>query len=66
VSFTTITAGTEERVGILTFNRPQVLNAFNPTLIAEVGVAMRAFERTPPSPRSSSPAAAAPSPPAST
>jgi enoyl-CoA hydratase len=47
VSFTTITAATDGRVGILTFNRPQVLNAFDPTLMAEVGVAMRAFEQDP-------------------
>ena len=47
MSFTTITTRTEERVGVLTFNRPQILNAFDPTLMAELGVAMRAFEQDP-------------------
>jgi enoyl-CoA hydratase len=47
MSFTTITACVDQRIGILTFDRPKVLNAFDPTLIEEVGVAMRDFERDP-------------------
>jgi len=34
----------ENRTGILTFNRPQVMNAFNTALIAETHAAMEAFQ----------------------
>ena len=38
---------TDGRVGILTFNRPRVLNAFDPALIAEIGRAMGSFQADP-------------------
>ena len=47
MGFTTITAAAEQRVGVLTFNRPEVLNAFNPTLMSEASAALGEFERDP-------------------
>ena len=38
---------TDGRVGILTFNRPRVLNAFDPALIAETVRAMGSFQADP-------------------
>jgi enoyl-CoA hydratase len=37
----TIEVETQDRIAILTFNRPRVLNAFDTTLVREVGDAMR-------------------------
>lgn len=43
MSYTTIETRTDSRIGILTFNRPRVLNAFDPTLVAETTRALAAF-----------------------
>lgn len=37
----------EGRIGIMTLNRPQVLNAFNSALVGEIGCALKAFEADP-------------------
>jgi enoyl-CoA hydratase len=34
----------EGRIGVMTLNRPQVLNAFNGALVREIGSALKAFE----------------------
>ena len=47
MTYTTIETRTEGRIGILTFNRPRVLNAFDPTLIEETGRALAAFSEDP-------------------
>jgi enoyl-CoA hydratase/carnithine racemase len=44
MSYQTITYETDERVGILTFNRPERLNAFNQPLKDEVRDAIRKFD----------------------
>jgi enoyl-CoA hydratase len=46
-AFTTIRTRIEGRVGILTLNRPQVLNAINTAMVHEVGEAMRGFVADP-------------------
>lgn len=47
MSYTTIQSRVEGRVGVLTFDRPRVLNAFDPTLVEETGRALRAFSADP-------------------
>jgi enoyl-CoA hydratase len=47
MSYQTIEIKTDGGIGWLTFNRPQVLNAFSPELIAETGEAMTAFSADP-------------------
>jgi enoyl-CoA hydratase len=47
MTYTTIQVSTEGRIGILTFNRPQVLNAFDPTLVKETSAAVAAFAADP-------------------
>jgi enoyl-CoA hydratase len=47
MSYETITVETRDRVGILTLNRPQVLNALNRTLMHETTAAMDAFKADP-------------------
>src|ERR1700676_3861112 len=37
----------EGRIGVMTLNRPQVLNAFNGALVKEIGRALAAFEEDP-------------------
>jgi enoyl-CoA hydratase len=44
MSTETIIIETRERVGVVTLNRPQALNALNATLMRELGAAMDAFE----------------------
>jgi enoyl-CoA hydratase len=43
-AFETILVETREKVGVITLNRPQALNALNSTLIAELNQALDAFE----------------------
>ncbi|MBM3530499.1 MAG: enoyl-CoA hydratase [Alphaproteobacteria bacterium] len=43
----TILTETKGRVGIIRFNRPQVLNALNKALVAELNAAVRAFDASP-------------------
>ena len=45
MTYTTIETATDGRVAVLTFNRPHVLNAFDPVLIDEVNDAMAGFVR---------------------
>ena len=42
MAFTTITLETRDRIGTLTLNRPEKLNAMNPVLIVEFGEALTA------------------------
>src|SRR3954465_319646 len=44
MAFETILAETRGRVGLITLNRPQALNALNSTLVREVNQALDAFE----------------------
>ena len=44
MSYTTILTETRGRVGLVTFNRPQAMNALNPTLISELMDALEAFD----------------------
>ena len=44
MAFETILVETRGKVGLVTLNRPQALNAINPTLIAELNQALDAFE----------------------
>lgn len=37
----------ENRIGVMTLNRPQVLNAFNSALVGEIGRALAAFDADP-------------------
>jgi enoyl-CoA hydratase len=45
MGYETITVEKDGRVAILTFNRPKVLNAFDPALVTETGQAMDALGR---------------------
>lgn len=45
--YETVTVETEGRVGIITLNRPQALNALNAQLVDELGRAARAFDADP-------------------
>ena len=45
MTYTSILTETRGRVGIVTLNRPQALNAFNLTLLGEVFDALEAFDR---------------------
>ena len=47
MSYQTILVETREAVGLITLNRPQVLNAANGQLMKELGAAIDAFERDP-------------------
>ncbi len=44
VAFETILVDREDRVGVITFNRPDALNAFNATLMRELNEALDGFE----------------------
>lgn len=44
MTYTTILTGTRGRVGLITLNRPQALNALNDALLAELNDALRAFD----------------------
>jgi enoyl-CoA hydratase len=44
MTYTSILTETRGRVGLITLNRPQALNALNPTLLAELAQAMQAFD----------------------
>jgi len=44
MSYTSILVETRDAVGLITLNRPQALNALNPTLINEVNAALDGFE----------------------
>jgi enoyl-CoA hydratase len=46
-TYETILAETRGKVGLITLNRPQALNALNSTLVGEVNDALDAFERDP-------------------
>lgn len=46
-SYETILATTKGKVGIITLNRPQALNALNTLLISELNHALDAFEANP-------------------
>ncbi|MFI5012315.1 MAG: enoyl-CoA hydratase/isomerase family protein [Hyphomicrobiales bacterium] len=43
MSYHTIETEIRDRIGILTFNRPKVLNAFDPVLVEETGAALAAL-----------------------
>ena len=43
-SFETIIAETRDKVGLITLNRPQALNALNSTVVGEVNRALDGFE----------------------
>jgi enoyl-CoA hydratase/carnithine racemase len=45
MAFNTITLETRNRIGTLTLNRPEKLNAMNPALIVELGEALTQIER---------------------
>jgi enoyl-CoA hydratase len=47
MAFETILVETRGRVGLVTLNRPQALNALNPTLISELNQALDTFEAEP-------------------
>ncbi|MBV9784560.1 MAG: enoyl-CoA hydratase/isomerase family protein [Acidisphaera sp.] len=47
MTYETITTETQGRIGVLTLNRPHVLNAFNQALMAETKIAMAAFSADP-------------------
>ena len=51
-TFETIDTRVEGRIGILTFNRPKVLNAINRQLMAEVTAAVSEFTKDFSGPRS--------------
>src|SRR3954453_22558455 len=45
--YETILVETRGRVGLVTLNRPQALNALNSTLVAEINAALDGFEADP-------------------
>ncbi|MBK8782577.1 MAG: enoyl-CoA hydratase/isomerase family protein [Anaerolineales bacterium] len=45
MTYTTVLTETRERVGIVTLNRPQAMNAFNATMLGELFDAMEAFDK---------------------
>ncbi len=45
MTYTTVIAETRGRVGIVTLNRPQAMNAFNITMLGEVFDALEAFDK---------------------
>jgi enoyl-CoA hydratase/carnithine racemase len=47
MAFTTIALEKEDRIGTLTLNRPEKLNAMTPALISEFGEALMEAERDP-------------------
>jgi enoyl-CoA hydratase len=47
MAYETILVETRGKVGLITLNRPQALNALNPTLIAELNQALDGFEADP-------------------
>ena len=47
MAFETILVETRGRVGLITLNRPQALNALNSTLVAEINAALDGFEADP-------------------
>src|SRR5215472_9971155 len=47
MSFETILTRVEGRTGVLTLNRPKVLNAFNGAMVREIGEAVRQFTADP-------------------
>jgi len=47
MAYETILAETRGRVGLITLNRPQALNALNSTLVAEINQALDGFEADP-------------------
>lgn len=47
MTYATIETSIEGRVGIIAFNRPRVLNAFDPTLVEETGRAIAGFSADP-------------------
>ena len=47
MSYTSILTETRGRVGLLTLNRPQALNALNPELLGEILAALTAFDADP-------------------
>ncbi|MBL8566062.1 MAG: enoyl-CoA hydratase [Hyphomicrobiaceae bacterium] len=47
MTFSCIVVETKDRVGLITLNRPQALNALNSTLITELNAAVDAFEADP-------------------
>jgi enoyl-CoA hydratase/carnithine racemase len=47
MAFTTITLEKQDRVGTLTLNRPEKLNAMTPALISEFADALTQVERDP-------------------
>jgi enoyl-CoA hydratase len=47
MSFETILTETRGRVGLITINRPQALNALNSTVISEINTALDTYERDP-------------------
>ncbi len=47
MTFSCIIVETKDRVGLITLNRPQALNALNSTLVAELNTAVDAFEADP-------------------
>ena len=46
-SYETILVETRGKVGLITLNRPQALNALNSTLVGELNQALDGFERDP-------------------
>ncbi|TVR08765.1 MAG: enoyl-CoA hydratase [Salinarimonadaceae bacterium] len=47
MAYETILTETRDRVGLITINRPQALNALNSTVVAEINLALDGFERDP-------------------
>src|SRR4051794_19685501 len=47
MAYETILVETRDRVGLITLNRPQALNALNATLVGETNAALDAFEADP-------------------
>jgi enoyl-CoA hydratase len=47
MSFETILTETRGKVGLITINRPQTLNALNSTVVAEINAALDTYERDP-------------------
>lgn len=45
INYSTILVETQERVGLIRFNRPKVFNALNQTLLSELGEALDEFDR---------------------
>ncbi len=44
MSYTTILTETRGRVGLVTLNRPEAMNALNPTILGELMDALEAFD----------------------